>query len=157
MAVSTRVRFVYDDDHQFEECNGESRPLTEEEYTKNTYRACPDHPRAGSQVIQGLPQIQGCAVCQRTDYVDVPYEEYLSYYGNPDRHVYLGCIVQVRCSHCDHWGEKSAIFGIDFMDDSPELYAIKVGEWMHAEVAAQLPGYAGEIAREFQRFIERIV
>jgi hypothetical protein len=152
-AVKIRVRYVYDEDARFEECNGEARPLTEAEYAENSYRSCPDHPRAGTIVVNEEPpytsaQIQGCAVCRRTDYVDVPYAEYLRYYGDPDRHVYLGCVAEACCACCGSWTVKGSVWGIDLMDDSPELRAITVGEWMTEAAAAALPGYAGDMARE---------
>lgn len=154
-ATKIRVRYVYDADASFEECNGEARPLTETEYAENSYRHCPDHPRAGTIVINQDPpytsaQIQGCAVCRRpgTAYVDVPYPEYLAYYGNPNRHVYLGCEAQTCCVCCGEWRTTGSVWGIDFMDDSLELRAIDIGEWMTEAQAAALPGYAGEMARE---------
>src|SRR4029453_15521147 len=33
-----RVRFVHDDDAEFEECNGQARPLTEAEYAEHSYQ-----------------------------------------------------------------------------------------------------------------------
>lgn len=147
-----RVRFTLDD-HQFEECNGEARPLTEEEYAENAYRACPDHMRAGTQVLdlggKGKPQIQGCAVCKRTDYVDIPYAEYLAYYGNPDRHVYLFAEVEKQCRCCKSWTDTDAnLGGIDLMDDSPEIRANRTDEWIEGDEIAKLPGYLREVAEE---------
>ena len=151
--TAIRVRFVIDQDAQFEECNGEARPLTEEEYAENAYQACPLHPRAGTKVIdiggKGKPQIQGCAICGNTKYEDVPYAEYLAYYGNPDAHVYLRCETQKQCPTCGGWQATGiSLWGIDFMQDSRELNSINVDEWMDEATAATLPGYAGEVARE---------
>lgn len=150
-----RVRFVYDEDARFEECNGELRPLTEEEYAENFYRACPDHMRAGSKALSSNPNDRGCAECGRptADWIQVPYEEYLAYYGNPERHVYLGVEVEVQCPCCKVWGDPpaedlSSVWGIDFMDDAPELDAITIGEWMPAEDAVKLLGYAGDVVRD---------
>ena len=145
-----RVRFVSDDDSQFEECNGGSLPLTEDEYAENTYRACPKHPRAGSTVVDAStnPPTVGCAICGETAYADIPYPEYLAYYGNPDAHVYLGCIVEKACQACGHYENAESAWGIGFMIDSREYDAIAIGEWMTPEAATGLPGYAGDVARD---------
>jgi hypothetical protein len=118
-APAYRVRFVQDPDAQFEECNGEARPLTAEEYAENEY------------MRDGQP---------------IPYEEYLSYYGNPDRHVYLQCDVEKRCLCCAHWAYAEGLGGIDFMDDDPELRA--VGDWYTPIEAEGLPGYLRMTALE---------
>jgi len=152
--VKYRVRFVLDEDHQFEECNGEARPLTKAEYAGNEYRACPDHPRAGTKVVDwgAAPdksqQVQGCAVCGRTDYQDIPYEEYRAYYGNPDRHVYLQLEVQKGCPCCGAWHHVGGLGGIDFMDDAKELDAISLGDWIAEADVNTLPGYLREVAEE---------
>jgi hypothetical protein len=151
---------VIDPEASFEESNGESRPLTEAEYAGNEYRACPDHPRAGTQVLdiggEGRPQLQGCAVCKRTDYQDVPYAEYLRYYGDPERHVYLGAIVEKRCSCCGLWKSVESLWHIDMMDDDRGLQQVTVGElgskqareYLTPEQATALDGYLGELSRE---------
>jgi hypothetical protein len=154
------VRFVYDPDSSFEECNGEARPLTEAEYAENSYRGCPDHPRAGSRVIDASisPNIVGCAVCGRRDYAEISYAEYLAYYGNPEKHVYLGCIVEAQCPCCSAWtAEGSSLWGIDMMTDDPALHRVAIGtlrdrvaqgEWLTPAEALALPGYLAEVARE---------
>lgn len=116
-----RVRFVIDEEGRFEECNGESRPLTEDEYVGNCY------------MKDGKP---------------VPYSEYLRYYGNPDRHIYLGCIVDGECPCCLTWDEKAALWGIDVMDDDKALREVQLNESYTAEEASKLPNFFGEIARE---------
>lgn len=149
MANTIRYRFVSDDEAQFEECNGESRPLTRAEYAENSYRACPDHPRAGTKVITfGPPQIQGCAICGNTKYADIPYNEYLRYYGNPERHVYLGLIQETVCPCCNSWKVTDSLWRIDFMDDSAEYRAVQLDRNYTAEKARALPGYLGELVRE---------
>lgn len=50
----------------------------------------------------------------------VPYEEYVRYYGNPDRHVMLGIRVQRQCSECGSWKDAESLWGIDFMDDDSD-------------------------------------
>lgn len=115
----TRYIVDYDRDAQFEECNGECRPLTELEYEENYY-----NDKDGNRVS---------------------YADYRRYYGNPKRHVYL--YVQredmyTRSGYFGNWRQSDALYGIDFMDDSPEARAI--GTY----TLEQLPGYLQEIARE---------
>jgi hypothetical protein len=119
-----RVRFVYDNDAQFEECNGEARPLTEDEYRDNEY------------MKDGAP---------------VSYADYLDYYGNPLRHVYLGCEVQTQCDCCGMWKHAASLWNIDFMDDRPELNAVYPNKWFTPENAASWPGYLKEVAQEVLR------
>ena len=120
-----RVRFIVDPDASFEECNGEPRPLTEEEYAEHFYMA-----------DNGTRQ--------------VPYAEYLQYYGNPARHVYVMCVYSVGCACCGHWTpDRHYLGGIDNMDDSPELKYIDT--WYTPEEIdankAQM-GYFAEVAAE---------
>jgi hypothetical protein len=141
-AGARRVRFVLDEEAYFEESNGESRSLTEAEYAENQYMGCPTHPREPGD---------GSGTCPRCglQFAPLSYEEYLAYYGNPDRHVYLGCIVEQVCPTC---GESAihhdAVWGIDFMDDSRELHAITIGQYLTEAEARALPGYAGDVARD---------
>ena len=111
-----RIRFIIDDQASFEESNGESRPLTRAEYAGNEYRGCLEHPRAGSRPLSDTQQGIGvCTVCARR-IQPIPYDEYLRYYGNPDRHVYLGCEVQRQCPCCEAWKTVGALGHIDMMD-----------------------------------------
>lgn len=114
-----RIRFVIDPDAEFEECNGERRPLTREEYKGNEY------------MQDGRKQ---------------SYAEYLSYYGNPDRHVYLQSEVQRQCPCCQVWSTVGGTGHIDFMDDAPELAAMD--RWYGCAEIDRLPGYLKEIAKE---------
>ncbi len=52
----------------------------------------------------------------REDDAWVPFEEYIVFYGNPTRHITLGCYVETKCSCCGEWGVQSSCFGFDFMD-----------------------------------------
>lgn len=141
------VRFSYDQDAVFEECNGGSGPLSEAEYAENQYMACPDHPRgdkAGDRVENGRAW---CAHCGK-QYAPVPYAEYLAYYGNPEMHVYLGVEASYRCPGCSQRVKIGGLWNIDFMQDSRELFAIDVGKWISVDKARALPGYAREVAEE---------
>ena len=116
-----RVRFVIDQDARFEECNGESRPLTEVEYAEDYY-----NDKNG----------------QRVDYA-----EYLRYYGNPDRHIYVGAIIDRKCPCCNQWEKNvESLWGIDLMDDSPEVEAID--RTYFTATIDSIPGYLREIATE---------
>ena len=124
--VEYRVRFVIDEEAQFEECNGEARSLTEAEYAENPYMEV------------GRP---------------IPYAEYLTYYGNPDRHVYLGVVVDKKCPCCQSWNmDVTAVWGVDLMDDDPGLKQInpyrRNGHVATVKEALALPGYLSEIARD---------
>jgi hypothetical protein len=114
-----RIRFEYDPDAEFEESNGENRPLTEEEY------------RGAEYMQDGKP---------------VSYTDYRAYYGNPDRHVYLGAIVEKRCSCCGTWKTDASLWRIDVMDDDPEAYV--VGQTFELERLHAIPGYLRSIACE---------
>lgn len=109
-----RIRFVIDPDARFEECNGESRPLTEEEYAEYQY------------MHDGKP---------------VPYLDYLSYQGNPDRHVYMGAVLDHRCHGCGVWHHVDSLWRIDFMDDSPEVAVLT----QHATIG----GFAGTLCSQY--------
>lgn len=139
-----RVRFVLDEDAQFEECNGESRPLTADEYAGNEYMGCPVHPRGfdGDKSADTTAEGQlgqGVCKCGRL-YEPIPYTEYLAYYGNPDRHVYFGYEVQEQCSCCQAWQIIDSLWNIDMMDNSPELKTIKRGVWYDLN-APEITGY----------------
>lgn len=126
--VRYRVRFITDPDAHFEECNGRRGPLTEEEYKEFEYMK--DDGKGGRTTI--------------------PYTEYLAYYGNPARHVYLMCLYQVGCTCCGHWEPERHYLGwIDNMDDSPEL--AHRGKWLtpeYLEMHAATLGYLYTVATE---------
>lgn len=104
--VAYRIRAMIDPDAQFEECNGEPRPLTEEEYAENQYFT-----NDGATLV--------------------PYADYLEYQGNPDRHIYLMTEVETQCGCCGEWKRQGGTGFIDFMDDSPEIgYE---GQWFSPE------------------------
>lgn len=145
--IAYRVRFESDADARFEECNGENRPLTREEYRKNEYYACPNHLRGWKGNDSSAFGVGICGMCQ-TQYAPVPYAEYLAYYGNPERHVYLGVIVEQQCGCCQSWTVANSLWNIDFMDDSREFAAVTIARNLTPVEALALPGYAGEVARE---------
>lgn len=145
-----RVRFTIDQEAQFEECNGEARPLTEAEYAKNSYRACPDHPRAGSKVLDTSvsPNVVVCPVCAKPadQWTEIPYAEYLAWYGNPEKHVYLQLDVEKGCPCCGSWTRVGGLGHIDFMVDAPELGYLD--QWYTEAEVEKLPGYLREVAEE---------
>lgn len=145
MTTLYRVKIVRDTDARFEECNGEARPLTEDEYRENSYRACPLHRRAGTQVLQvGPPQIQGCAACGNTAYEDIPYAEYRAYYGNPRLHVYLGVIVESMTPPVGDWIVADSLWGIDSMREDVEAKRQHRNRWLSPTEALALPGYLAD-------------
>lgn len=146
-----RVKVVRDTDALFEECNGKARPLTEAEYTENQYRACPDHWRAGSKVldVSTSPNTVVCAECGRdsSTWADVPYSEYRAYYGNPKEHVYLGVVVQTL-EGVEDWKTVTSLWHIDAMRNSPEADRKHRDKWLSVEEALALPEYLGYVAKE---------
>lgn len=115
-----RVIFEFDPEGRFEACNGQPRPLTEEEYGEHQY------------FEYRMP---------------IPYAQYLRYYGNPDRHVYLMACIERRCGCCGHWAAtEHHLCGIDLMDDSPEYLQV---ELMQAyDPCDPLPGYLADVAAD---------
>jgi hypothetical protein len=109
--MAYRLRYAIDDLASFEECNGEGRPLTEAEYAENQYMRLVDP--AGASDGPRVP---------------VTYAEYLAYYGNPDRHVYVELQVQQQCNACDGWHTVGSLGNIDLMDDDPALREVEIGE-----------------------------
>lgn len=149
MTTLYRVKIVRDTDARFEECNGEARPLTEDEYRENSYRACPKHRRAGTKVLSfGPPQVQGCAVCGNPYYEDIDYAEYRAYYGNPRMHVYLGVIVESLTLPVGNWTVADSLWGIDVMSDSPEAKQQHRNKWFSPAEALTLPGYLARVCTE---------
>jgi len=69
-----------------------------------------------------------------TPHREIPYDEYCDYYGNPDRHVVLGAILEKAIPACACCGHKArvetvgSVWGIDVMDDDPALTQINIGE-----------------------------
>lgn len=124
MATTYRVRFVLDTEARFEECNGQSRPLTEEEYAVNYY----NDPQGNR----------------------VSYADYLRYQGNPDRHVFLACQVQKQCDCCNAFNDVQSLWGIDCMDDNPEYLHTRLDHWYSFGEVNDDPrfGYLRDVARE---------
>ena len=150
-----RVRFVIDEDARFEECNGEARPLSAAEYQNNQYMACPKHVRGSKATDTQVNGVGYCGQCG-AKYQPIPYAEYLQYYGNPEAHVYLGCVVEWQCPCCSHWegGEGYdghhgvSLWGIDTMIDSPEYLALRLDQWYTPADARALVGYLGVVAAD---------
>ena len=140
-----RIKFVIDEDASFEECNGEPRPLTRAEYAENVYRACPKHPRSKLPPQRVDGGRAWCGECG-AEYVDIPYDEYLAYYGNPDRHVYLGAIVEKQCGECKTWTQTASLWRIDVMDDDPAYLRTPLDTWM--PIDAPLEGYFAQVRDE---------
>lgn len=143
-----RVRFVHDEHAEFEESNGKTRPLTREEYRENPYFACASCHPVGARFryapICALHKGDSLSHPSR----QVTYAEYRHYYGNPDAHVYLGCIVEQQCPCCQSWTQAASVWGIDFMADDPDLGQITLDEVLDVKAAIALPGYLGEVGRE---------
>ena len=73
----------------------------------------------------------------------ISYAEYLAYYGNPERHVYLMSEVEKACRCCHTYSYAGGTGYIDFMNDDPAL--AEVGIWYTPAEAERL-GHLREIA-----------
>jgi hypothetical protein len=127
-----RVQFVYDEDGSLETPEGKPLPGTRADYRKNPISALID-PKADPET--GARR-------------EIPYEEYCRYYGNPDRHVVVGCIVEKRCGTCGAYSSAESLWNIDLMDDDPSYLAVQLDHWYTPEEAIALPGYLGEVAKD---------
>jgi len=114
-----RITFDHDPDPSLDGSDGKPLPESREHYETNPFI---DH---GSD----RPSRK------------IPYEEYLTYHGNPDRHTVVTAVVEHQCRHCQAWHVTGSLCGIDFMDDSPEVLQLKLpGTYSEAEAKA-LQGY----------------
>lgn len=123
--MARRVKFMRDPEGKFVEYNGEERPLTAEEY-----RECPYYCPGGAVVS---------------------YKDYLAYYGNPERHVYLTCVIEEQCEACGTWRVSDSLGWIDLMDDDSALRMIELGKDLCPEEAKKLPGELGCVASDLLR------
>lgn len=57
----------------------------------------------------------------------VPFEDYMKYWGDPNRHTVLSVLVQEECSHCGSWTTKESLWGVDFMDDDTFFVGMVAG------------------------------
>lgn len=73
----------------------------------------------------------------------VPFDDYMTYWGNPERHVMLMALVEKECEHCGSWTVVGSLGNIDFMDDQPW----ETGTFSEDE-AVKLRGYQGECSKE---------
>lgn len=118
--VPPRVKVVFEEDSEarFEECHGQSRPLTRTEYAQYPYMGCPAKHHAGSVPDSTRPHTGygRCAQCA-APLVKVSYADYRAYYGNPSRHRYLVMVVYTLGPDDDDWQLTDSLGNIDFMDD----------------------------------------
>lgn len=116
----TGTRFVieYDRNYEFEECDGGTMPMTPERYKGHEYQK---------------------------DGANVPYDEYVKYLGNPDRHVVFGVIREDKCPCCESWVRGGSIWGVDCMDNDPEAAFVE-GTYP----LSQLTGYLAEVAKDLE-------
>lgn len=117
MASATRYVIDYDHDYEHEESDGGPMPMTEERYKGHEYYK------------DGQP---------------IPHAEYLTYYGDPDRHVVVWMRRTDQCPCCQTWISGDSLGGIDLMDDQPE--AGFIGTF----TLDQLPGYLREVAADLE-------
>lgn len=136
MATKYRIRVTIDDDYTPTGTDGEPLPESREQYE-----------RVGGP-LQVLVDPAGPVDGPRRE---IPYAEYLQYWGNPLRILGLSVYLDRECPCCRHWDRGvESLHGIEVMDDSPEADAIDVttGD------LETLPGYLREVARELLREAE---
>lgn len=73
----------------------------------------------------------------------VPFEDYMKYYGDYNRHVVLVCDVEKQCVHCGEWSHVQSVGGVDFMDDDHW----ETGTFTEEEALA-LRGYQADVAKD---------
>jgi hypothetical protein len=73
----------------------------------------------------------------------IPFETYMRYYGNYDRHVVLACVVEKKCPHCGEWSHAASVYGVDFMDDDKWTTGT-----FNAKEALALRGYQADVAKD---------
>lgn len=136
-----RIRFRHDPFATVAGCDGKPLPEAEDVYAEN-------------------PHMDGDR--------KIPHAEYLTYYGDPDRHVMIMADVERQCPCCRRWTDEDeagealpSLCGIDFMDDNPEIDALTDlygrGTRVAAEDAMRLPGYLADVARELLGEIDGLV
>lgn len=79
---------------------------------------------------------------------ETEYADYLAYYGNPDRHVYLGAVVEECCDRCGQWAVVASLWNIDLMDDDPAYLQTPLDTWIPLD--APLTGYLAQIRDELR-------
>jgi hypothetical protein len=128
-----RIRVIEDSDYTPDGCDGKPLPEAEATYTANPVMVLinpADDPTTGKRRKK-------------------TYAEYLKYDGNPERHIGLAVLLDRRCPCCGEWKDGvQALWGIDFMDDSPEYLKTSLSKPYAVSELANVPGYLAEVARE---------
>lgn len=141
-ATPLRVRFLDDPDSECALHDPEGNPLPG---PRETYERSPIH-----RLIN--PDDDPATGARRP----ITYEEYCEYEGDPDRQVVLGAILEAQCATCRTWHHAASLWGIDFMDDAPELRTIAWGTFptgsggieAYAIDDARITGYLREVVDE---------
>lgn len=136
-----RVRVDYETEPDLHTPEGEALPGSEAAYLANPYRVPADYPR-----VRPRPEDGGVG------YRDMTWEEYLAYYGDPNRHTVVAVSVQQQCPHCGEWKDAGALYNIDMMDDDRELDRVAMGQWEPVHVGIdQRRGHLADVAKELLR------
>lgn len=80
-------------------------------------------------------------------YVDgkpVPFEEYMEFWGNPDRRVVLSAGVDQLCQKCGEWTIRTSLGNIDFMDTD----SVFTGSVAAEDLTGELSDYQLEVSRD---------
>ena len=74
----------------------------------------------------------------------VPFNEYMKFWGDPNRHVVLQAGVDMRCTECGEWTVVCNVGNVDFMDTDPW----DVGAVYAERIAGAFSDYQLEVSRE---------
>ena len=126
-----RITFDYDPEPSLDGSDGKPLPESREHYEANPFI---DHGPDRNRIF--LPSRK------------IPYEEYLTTYGDPDRHVVLTAVVEHQCRACQEWHVTGSLHDIDFMDNSPEVLQLSIPGTYSEKEAKELTGYPRDLIDE---------
>lgn len=117
-----RIGVYQDHDFVAEGCDGEPLPESPEVYADSPY-------------------------CW-ADGSEMAYEEYLRSYGDPDKHIGAGVVIERLDDGAVEWVRVSEVWHIDCMVDSEEARVLPVDGIRWYRVTDMPPGFLGDVARE---------
>lgn len=87
------------------------------------------------------------------------FEDYMLSYGDPQRHVFLRCVVEEQCEHCNSWVTKGSVGNVDFMDTEQYFEGVTTPGVLKSEYAMnehQLL-YSVELLEEAGMSVEELI
>jgi hypothetical protein len=89
---------------------------------------------------------KGNEVC--IDGKPVPFEEYMQFWGDPNRHVMLLALVQRVCPTCGQWETIDSLGNVDFMDTASWFVGSVMAEELDGPHQPAMEEYQLELTRE---------